>query len=183
MAIFTVTAGHSTTDPGNLGGSHHEQRLMAQLRNQVAEHLRQMGHTVRTDGEGMDNWPLTRAMTLVPGSDLAIELHTNAAASATAAGVEVIAKPKRREAATAIARVIQRTLHIPLRRTGGWWDAQAHRIERGWAQPAGFVRAGGLIVETFFQTNPTELEAFFRHRDQLARSIAACMHTIVESES
>lgn len=173
--IYTVCAGHSDADPGNLGGGRREAVLMVELRDLVASRLRALGHTVRTDGEHGLNWPLTRAVTLIAGADLAVELHTNAAGAPGARGVEVIALPARQRESQAIAAAIAGVLQIPLRRVAGWFPAETHRLERGWYRPAAFARHGGLIVETFFQSNPHELAAYLVQREALADAIAGAM--------
>lgn len=89
---FVITAGHSNVDPGAVAQGEKESALMADLRNIVALKLRQLGHKVVTDGEGKDNQPLSSALKLK--GDLAVELHTNAAANPKATGVEVLALPK-----------------------------------------------------------------------------------------
>ena len=80
--IIVLTAGHSNTDPGAVNGSDREADIAQDIRNIVASILRDdYGLTVRTDGEGKGNLPLREAVKLIRGSDVAIEFHTNAAAS------------------------------------------------------------------------------------------------------
>lgn len=172
---FTVTAGHGGTAPGNTAGGHREADLMDDLGQLVADRLRAAGHQVLQDGERGENWPLERALRLITGADLAIELHTNAVSNPAAAGVEVVASTSRKREAQILARAIGGTLAIPLRRAAGWYEANQHRLDRGWSEPAAFVRYGGLIVETFFQSNPHELATYLVRRDQLAAEIARAL--------
>ena len=83
--IIVLTAGHSNTDPGAVNGSDREADLAQDMRNIVASILRDdYGLTVKTDGTGKGNMPLREAVKLIRGSDVAIEFHTNAAASKAA---------------------------------------------------------------------------------------------------
>lgn len=165
---FTVTAGHGASDPGAVAATgESEAELMAELRDLVADRLRGAGHQVRTDGARWQNLPLVHALTLVPGADVAIELHTNAFTNPSAGGVEVISLPAHKEMARTIARRIAHTLEVPVRGAGGWIDqAQSARGRLG------FVRAGGLVVETFFISNPRELAKYLQRKVDVAAAIA-----------
>lgn len=150
---ITVTAGHGAGDPGAVAADGTtEAALMTELRDIVAEKLRQAGHTVKTDGSRLQNLPLVHALTLVPGADVAIELHMNAATNTAARGVEVVSLPAQKELARTIARRIAHTLETPVRGAGGWIDQT--QTARG---RLGFVRMGGLVVEVAFISNPEEL--------------------------
>ena len=164
---ITVTAGHGAGDPGAVAKTgQNEAALMTELRDIVAQKLRDAGHTVKTDGARWQNLPLVHALTMVPGSDVAIELHTNAAANPQAQGVEVVSMPAQKELARTIARRIAHTLEIPVRGAGGWIDqAQTHRGRLG------FVRAGGLVVECFFLSNPEELARYEARKWLVASAI------------
>ena len=137
---FTITAGHGAGDPGAVAKTGEtEAALMTELREIVAEKLRQAGHTVKTDGARWQNLPLVHALTLVPGSDVAVELHTNSVADVRAKGVEVISLPAQKEMARTIARRIAHTLEIPVRGAGGWIDqSQSARGRLGFVR--GFAR-------------------------------------------
>lgn len=165
---FTVTAGHGASDPGAVAATgESEAQLMTELRDLVADRLRGAGHQVRTDGARWQNLPLVHALTLVPGADVAIELHTNAFTNPSAGGVEVISLPAQKEMARTIARRIAHTLEVPVRGAGGWIDqAQSARGRLG------FVRAGGLVVETFFISNPRELAKYLQRKVDVAAAIA-----------
>ena len=170
MATYTITAGHGDSDPGAVAGDVTERDLMAELRNIVASKLRAAGHTVRTDGAGLANLPLPFALTLIPGSAAALELHTNAATNPAATGVEVISLPAQAPLARAIAKRISTVLGIPLRGSGGWIDqAQSARGRLG------YVRAGGLVVEVFFLSNPEDLASYQARKWLVASAIAEAL--------
>lgn len=173
---FVIAAGHSDAEPGNMGGGMREADLMDGLGHIVALKLRALGHQVLEDGPKGENWPLAEAAKLIKQADLAVELHTNASFSKAAGGVEVVARPIHQALAQSLARAIADTLGLRLRQTAGFYDAEQHRKDRGWSSQALFVRAGGLIVETFFQTNPRELAAFQAKTWLVADSIAQVLH-------
>jgi len=165
---FTVTAGHGADDPGAVAKSGEtEAALMTELRDIVAIKLRNMGHEVKTDGARWENWPLLRALKLIPQSDVAIELHTNAFTKDSAGGVEVISLPSQKEMARSLARRIAHTLEIPVRGMGGWIDQSASARGR-----LAFVNAGGLIVEVFFISNPVELKKYSDRKWLVGSAIA-----------
>ena len=143
---------------------------MLELRHIVALKLRQAGHEVTEDGGRGVNLTLNDAIRLAHGHDVAIELHTNASNTPTSAGVEVIAAPKNKALAQRIAQAIGRVLEIPVRRDGGLYPLAQFKRERQFTP--GFVRAGGLIVEVFFQSNPAELGRYRERAWLVATAIA-----------
>lgn len=168
---FTVTAGHGGRDPGAVAADGTtEAALVTELRDIVAAKLRAAGHQVKTDGARWQNLPLVHALTLVPGADVAIEIHMNAATHPGARGVEVVSLPAQRELARTIARRIAHTLETPVRGAGGWIDqAQSARGRLG------FVRAGGLVVEVGFISNPAELHIVRARLWLVASAIVAAL--------
>ena len=168
---YTVTAGHGASDPGARAETGEtENVLMTELRDIVSAKLRAAGHTVANDGGWRKNLPLPYAMTLVPGSAAAIELHTNGSTNPMARGVEVISLPAQKELARTIARRIAHVLGVPVRGAGGWIDQSQSARGR-----LGFVRVGGLVVETFFITNPDELALYQKHKWRVATAIAEAL--------
>jgi N-acetylmuramoyl-L-alanine amidase len=169
---FYVAAGHGGGKPGNTWGGYNEADLMTELRFIVAMKLRAAGHTVTEDGARGENMPLSQAVKLIGGHDLAIELHTNAL-NERSAGVEVVASAQHAEAARRISHAIGGVLQIPTRRDGGWFSLESFRKDRGFT-PA-FVAHGGLIVEVFFQSNPRELAVYLERQWLVASAIARAM--------
>lgn len=169
--IYTVTAGHNWADPGAVAATgEREEALMTELRDIVASKLRAADHAVRTDGGWRHNLPLANAIALIPGADAAVELHTNAAENPAATGVEVVSLPEQAPLARAVARRIARVLGLRLRGAGGWIDQR--QTARG---RLGFVRAGGLVVEVFFLSNPADLASYQRLKWMVATAIAEAM--------
>lgn len=166
---FAITAGHSDAEPGNTWNGHREADLMLQLRDIVAGKLREKGHEVLEDGRDKQNLPLRDAIALVSQVDIAIELHTNALTEKSS-GVEVVAASQHSFLAQRLAKSIGDVLEIPLRRQGGWYPLDQHIRDRNFT--AGFCRAGGLIVEVFFQSNKQELERYLSRYYLVASAIA-----------
>lgn len=168
---ITVTAGHGAGDPGAVAADGTtEASLMTELRDIVARKLRDLGHSVKTDGAPWQNLPLVHALTLVPGADVAIELHMNASENRSARGVEVVSLIERAGLARTIARRIAHVLETPVRGAGGWIDqAQSARGRLG------FVRAGGLVVEVAFISNPEELARYQERKWLVASAIVAAI--------
>lgn len=177
MMKVAVTAGHSDTEPGNTWGGHREADLMLQLRNIVSDKLRAQGVHVIEDGHDKQNMPLRDAIALLSKVDVAVELHTNAF-NETSAGVEVVSAAQHSILAKKLARAISQALDIPLRREGGWYPLDQHIRDRGFT--AGFCRAGGLIIEVFFQSNPAELS---KYQDRYYLVASAIANTIVSHSS
>ena len=141
------------------------------LRDAVAALLKDKGHTVVVDGNAlMRNLPLVKSMLLVPGADVAIELHCNGSDNASATGVEVLSLPKYKLRAQVLAKAIADVLGLPLRGVKGWQDQSISPHGT-----LGFVRAGGMIVETFFLTNPKDFETYNRNRARVAEAIAGAL--------
>lgn len=167
---FAVTAGHGGSDPGAVAGPVCERDLMTELRDIVAVKLRGKGADVRTDGARWQNLPLVHALTLVPGSDWAVELHTNASPNPAATGVEVVAMPKDKARAQRLAQAIANVLGLRVRGDAGWIDQTATARGR-----LGFVRAGGMVVECFFISNPFDLAVYQERKWLVASAIAAVL--------
>lgn len=175
MTTITITAGHGGGKPGAEYWGATEAAQMAVLRDKVAAILQAAGYTVRTDGHGDENMALEAAVALISGSALAIELHLNAFPDPGATGVEVVGPPARKDAAQRIARGIAAVIGRRLRGEGGWIDQS--KTARG---TLAFVRAGGLIVEVCFMSNPAEWAAYQAKIDQIAEAIAAAVHAAVK---
>ena len=170
--IIVLTAGHSNTDPGAVANGATEAGMMTELRNVTAKKLRQLGHTVHTDGEGVTNQSLNDALALIKRCrpDVALELHMNAAANPTATGVETIALPKDKVLAQRLSAGVADVLGLRLRGDKGWIDQSQSARGR-----LGYINAGGLILETAFISNPTDLAAT---RDKLWLVAGAIAQTL-----
>ena len=167
---YLISAGHSATDPGACANGYTEAAIALEMRDLVAARLLQMRHTTLMDGDLGENLRLRQALALVSGTDLAVELHCNAAANLHATGVEVIAPPHLKFVAQRIARAIAAETGQRLRGELGWIDqSQSHHGRLA------FVQAGGLIVEMVFITNLGDLNAFLKAKERVAMAIAGAI--------
>lgn len=167
---YLISAGHSATDPGACANGHAEAAIALDMRDLVAKRLLEMRHTVLSDGGLGENLPLKQAVALVKGTDLAVELHCNAAANLHATGVEVIAPPALKLVAQRIARAIAGETGQKLRGSGGWIDQSQSQHTK-----LAFVQAGGLIVEMVFISNLADLRGFLAVKERVAMAIAGAM--------
>ncbi len=167
---YLISAGHGAADPGACANGHTEAAIALEMRELVANRLLEMRHTVLQDGGQGQNLPLQQALALVKGTDLAVELHCNAAANAQAGGVEVIAPPALKLVAQRIARAIAGETGQKLRGQSGWSDQSQSQHAK-----LAFVQAGGLIVEMVFISNRADLQTFLAFKDRVAMAIAGAI--------
>ena len=149
-----VAAGHSNIDPGAVAHGFTEAEIVADFRNMVAHYLRAAGHEVVTDGEGKENQPLAQAIKLIPGTDLAIEFHCNAAANPSANGVESISLFPLKSISQRISAAVAAVLGSRLR------GERMDRSEPVGSRQAGIRQCRGPCGGTVFITNLTELQAY-----------------------
>lgn len=163
MAIL-ISAGHSNTDPGAVVFGRKESEIAVEFRTILVKCLADLGIQAETDGKGKDNLPLRDAVKLANGKDIAIELHLNASANATASGVETLSGPEHMDLGARLCAAISKALNIRNRGAKPENAGQHHRLA--------FVQAGGIILELFFLTNPNDLAAYDGRKWPLARAVA-----------
>ena len=169
--IIVLTAGHSNTDPGAVNGSDREADIAQDIRNIVASILRDdYGLTVRTAGQGKGNLPLREAVKLIRGSDVAIEFHTNAAASKAATGVEALSTPKNKRWCQVLSRAVADATGWKLRGDGGFKPDNAGQHSR-----LAYAQAGGIVFEPFFISNDADLKLFKERKWAICRAIATAI--------
>lgn len=168
MSKVVITAGHSNTDPGAVNGNVTEAEIATDMRNIVAYCLKDLGIEAITDGNGSENDTLRSAIKLIPQGDLAIEFHCNAFHSPKAAGVEALAQPKDKVICRNLCTAVSEVLGIPTRGNDGGFKPE----NSGQHSRLGYVRGGGIILELFFISNPTELAAYQASKWPLARELA-----------
>lgn len=167
-----ITAGHSNQDSGAVGKDKNgkqvkEAEVAVVLRNAIAFYLKDAGITVKTDGVGTNNDPLSSAIKLIKGSVLAVEIHLNASVNPTAIGIETISLPKDKKISQDISKAIQKVTGSRLRGDQGWIDQSMSA--RG---KLGYVSNGGLIVEVGFLSNTSELHLIQSKAWLIAKEIA-----------
>lgn len=174
LGFVTVTAGHSNKDPGAVRGKDKEADFVVKVRNAVELYLLRAGLTVKTDGKGGINLPLTNAIQIIRGSSTAIEFHLNASVNPQANGVETISLPKDKALAQKISKAIAGVTGSRLRGNNGWIDQS--QSARG---KLGFVSNGGLVVELGFISNDSEFAILQAKYWLVAKAIA---DVIIEHE-
>jgi len=169
--IIVLTAGHSNTDPGAVNGSDREADIAQDIRNIVASILRDdYGLTVRTDGTGKGNMPLREAVKLIRGSDVAVEFHTNAAASKAATGIEALSIVKNKRWCQVLSRAVADATGWKLRGDGGFKPDNAGQHSR-----LAYAQAGGIVFEPFFISNDADLKLFKERKWAICRAIATAI--------
>lgn len=171
---IVITAGHGGKDPGAVADinndghiDYQESIFCADMRNYVAYYLRNRGYRVETDGQGPVNAPLSQAVALAKGSDIAIEFHLNASTNQSVGGIEILCKQKNKVFAQKIAKSISAVTGSPLRGLDGWKPENAGQHSR-----LAFVQAGGMVVELEFISNPARMETLTQKRWVVAKAIA-----------
>ena len=169
MKTIFISAGHSMTDSGAvaLDGTK-EADVAVELRNIVAFYLKRSGYKVLTDGLNKENYALRDAIKLINKSDFAVEIHCNAFSNPAAKGVEVLAGSNHKAVSKSLASSVSDSMGIPIRGSEGGYKTEGS----GQHSRLGFIRAGGVILETFFISNPSELATYKSKCWLIGRSIA-----------
>jgi len=160
-----ISAGHSDADPGAVGNGFTEADIVLEFRDLIAEALRARGLAFSQDGDHGQNLPLNKAWRLAAAHDIALEFHCNAFHKPTATGVETLSWPGNMELGLRVCKAISETLGIANRGAKGEASGQHSRL-------AFVSRGGGIIVELFFISNPGDLAAYQRWKQQLAEVLA-----------
>lgn len=176
MSVITVTAGHSNQDPGAVNGLFREADIAQEMRNMVALYLRQKDIAVKTDGEGKGNLPLPAAIKLIAGSKAAVEFHCNAFSKPSAGGCEALSQPKDRALSQRLCKAVSDVMGIPTRGTDGGWKNEGS----GQHSRLGYVRNGGIILELFFISNPTELAVWQDKKWLVAKAVAEVLAEVAK---
>lgn len=168
IKIVTITAGHSDSDPGATNGLFREADIAADARNIIVYYLKTAGIQTRTDGEGFGNLPLPRAIQLIDGSVLAVEVHCNAFSDKKAGGTEALAAVKHKAICQKMCGAIATVMGIKTRGSDGGWKSEGS----GQHSRLGYVRGGGIILELFFITNEAELAVWNAKKWLICKAIA-----------
>lgn len=176
MSVITVTAGHSNKDPGAVNGLFREADIAQEMRNMVAFYLRQKDIAVKTDGEGKGNLPLPAAIKLISGSKAAVEFHCNTFSKPSAGGCEALSQPKDRALSQRLCKAVSDVMGIPTRGTDGGWKNEGS----GQHSRLGYVRNGGIILELFFISNPTELAVWQDKKWLVAKAVAEVLAEVAK---
>ena len=165
--MITITAGHSNSDPGAVNGSDRESEIAQDMRNIVAYYLRAQGISVKTDGDSKGNLPLSEAVKLIKGSNIAVEFHCNAAASKGAKGVEALSKEKDKLISQKLCAAVSSIMGNTLRGDKGWKAENSGQHSR-----LAYVSNGGIILELFFISNDDELSTWKQKKWLVGKAVA-----------
>lgn len=161
--MIFLSAGHSTVDSGATAFGRKEADVAEEFRDYVALYLRRSKIPYRADGFGDQNPSLVDTVKMVGQDRPALEFHCNAG-PASAGGVETLSAPKDMVLGASICKAIADALGIKNRGAKPENSGQHHRLA--------FVRAGGIIVELFFLTSPTDLAAYDAKKWLAAKAVA-----------
>lgn len=162
-----LSAGHSNTDPGAVGNGLKEADVAVEIRNIVSFYLTRMKIKHTVDGTGTDNIPLGAAVKMAKGHNIALEFHCNASDNPSATGCEILCAPKDYKRAVPILNAIAKTLDLRNRGVKPENAGQHHRLA--------FVQAGGMIVELFFISNPSDVAKYQAKKWLLGKAIAEAL--------
>ena len=170
MKTLLISAGHSVKDPGAAGNGLREADVVTELRNIVSFYLTRnnIAHTVDADSL-TKNLPLATTIKLARNHDIAVEFHCNASSEPRATGVETLGGKGTLDLGSALCKAIAEVLGIRNRGAKPEASGQHSRL--------GFVRAGGLIVELFFITNPKDVAVYQAKKWLVGRAIANVLIT------
>jgi N-acetylmuramoyl-L-alanine amidase len=170
MKTVLISAGHSETDPGAVSGIYKESTLALLMRDRVFHMLKAKGVNVLRDGDDGENESLNRAIALCRKADIAVEIHFNAG-SATAHGIEALAKPDKKKIAQDLCKALAVATGIRLRGDYGYKpdnSGQHHRL--------GFCEAGGIILEVCFITSRDDMAAYVPRKLMAAQVVADVLY-------
>lgn len=164
MRRIFISAGHGAGDPGAVGFGRTEAAVVLEFRDLVGYYLSVAGAPYAMDGPKGTNYPLRDAVKLVRAGDVAVEFHLNAAAAPTATGVETLGGSNTLRMCEKLCKTIATRLNIRNRGAKPENSGQHSRLA--------FVQAGGAIVELFFISNKSDLDAYDNTKWLLAREVA-----------
>lgn len=162
-----LSAGHSTKDPGAVSFGRKEADIAVEFRNLVSSELSAQKIRHELDGVGPDNLPLVETVKFSKKHRTSVEFHCNASDNARATGVEILCGPKDNDIAAKLCQALATTLAIRNRGVKPENAGQHHRLA--------FVQAGGMIVELFFISNPTDLAAYDARKHLAAKAVAGIL--------
>ena len=166
MALQTqtlfISAGHSISDPGATGNGLTEADVVLDFRDRLCDYLADKLVFGR-DGQPGQNLPLRQACEMAKRHDVAVEFHCNAFSKPTATGVETLSDASGKRLGALLCHSMASVMGIDNRGAKGEDSGQHSRLA--------FVRAGGIIVELFFITNPNDLAAYRDNLDALVTEV------------
>lgn len=165
-----LSAGHSQTDPGNIGFNRHEADIAEEFRNILSFCLDDIKVEHEVDGRGLENKPLKDAMAMARKHRVSMEFHCNGNEGKPGTGVEIFCADKDNKLAAKLCVAISESLGIRNRGVKPQGMSQHSSL--------GFVRAGGMVVELFFLNNHEDLAKYDAFKWKCARAVAKVLSTV-----
>lgn len=164
MKHILISAGHSEKDPGACANGLKESEVCLDFRDLVAHYLAEAGVAFTRDGAKGENLSLTQAIRMMPSRGIAVEFHLNSFSNKTATGVESLSGDALKPLGAKLCAAISERLGITNRGAKGEGSGQHSRLA--------FVSAGGLILELFFVSNPSDVAAYQAKKWLVAKDVA-----------
>lgn len=164
MKPILISAGHSDKDPGAVGNGFTEAQIVLEFRDMVAHYLSEAGVAFTRDGSKGENLTLNQAVHMMPSRGLSVEFHCNAFSTPYASGVESLSRSELRPLGEKLCEVISQRLNIKHRGAKGESSGQHSRLA--------FVTAGGLILELFFISSPSDMASYQAKKWLVAKDVA-----------
>lgn len=158
-----ISAGHSDSDPGAVANGVTEAGIVLDFRDRLATYLSDK-LVFAKDGQPGQNLPLRTAARLAGRHDIAVEFHCNAFSKPAASGVETLSDKEHAALGNELCTAIALALGIPNRGSKGEASGQHSRLA--------FIRdGGGIIVELFFLTSPTDYARYRKYIDACVEAV------------
>lgn len=145
-------------------GEVREADIVTDFRNIVAFYLQRSNVMYAADGTGNENLPLAQAVKLIRPGSIAVEFHCNSFTNPLASGVETLSQERDKQLGGRLCAAVATTLDISNRGAKSEGSGQHSRLA--------FVRAGGIILELFFLSNPNDLRRYLDKKWLVAREVA-----------
>lgn len=170
-----ISAGHSNTDPGAVGNGYSEADIVLELRDLLAEELRQRGVEFSKDGDKGTNLPLSQAWKMAAQHDIAVEFHCNAFHTASATGVEALCDESNAIVAGKLCKAVVDATGLSNRGVKDESVGQHSRLA--------FISSGeGIIMELFFISNPNDVRAYLDNKQSVVTNLADVLEEAVMGE-
>ena len=167
-----VSAGHSYRDSGAIGNGKTEADVVLDLRDRVIYELNRRGVVCAHDGVKGENLSLSDAIKMASRYDVAVEFHCNAFSNPSATGVETLSDDDGMTLGQRLCDAVAEAIGIANRGAKPEGSGQHSRL--------GFVsKAGGIILELFFITNPNDVRAYYNNLHAVVSAICDVLQSEV----
>lgn len=174
MRTLYLSAGHSAqdgVDQGAQGNGYSEGKLTSELRAMLVNDLKSLGITAKTDSDySVTGQTVRYFMSRVGKSDVAIDIHFNAAADSRAQGTEVLIPAEadvfEKGFAGAICKEIADCLNIKNR--GVKTELESARKKLLWMT----IPCENILIEVCFISNLEDIRSYQDNKEKLSKRLA-----------